>query len=408
LPETVTAVILALMRIVDLQTLRADGGWRPFSFLKVTTDEGLTGWAEFAEGSWSPALPEVIRELGRQVIGRDPTSFARLSAELHAVTQFTAGGLSHQAIAAIENACIDIAAKARSMPVHALFGGPMREAVDVYWSHCGSFRARHAELFEKVLGKARLASTSDFERLGEEAVARGFKAVKTNPILFEKDGPVLLNPGFVPQGLSFGRALDEQTLHVIAEQCAAMRSALGPDRGLMLDVNFSLRPESLRRLAQLLEPSRLRWLETDLHDPAALGAFRSGCRLPIASLESIYGRRGYKPYFDAHAVDTAVVDVLWNGFAESVRIAALAETFEVNVAPHNFYGPLADLMSAHFCAAAGNLAIMEIEGDDVPWKSSLLTRSSELREGQFVIPTGAGWGADVNEDAVREHPWTRG
>jgi L-alanine-DL-glutamate epimerase-like enolase superfamily enzyme len=51
---------------------------------------------------------------------------------------------------------------------------------------------------------------------------------------------------------------------------------------------------------------------------------------------------------------------------------------------------------------------MEIEGDDVPWKSSLLTRSSELREGQFVIPTGAGWGADVNEDAVREHPWTRG
>lgn len=393
------------MRIVDLQTLRADGGWRPFSFLKVTTDEGLTGWSEFAEGAWSPALPAVIRELGRHVIGRDPASFARLSAELHAITQFTAGGLSHQAIAAIENACIDIAAKARSMPVYALFGGPFREAVDVYWSHCGSFRARHAELFEKVLGKPRLTSTSDFERLGEEAVARGFKAVKTNPILFGADGPVLLNPGFVPQGLAFGRGLDEQTLHVIADQCAAMRGALGPDRGLMLDVNFSLRPESLRRLAQLLEPSRLRWLETDLHDPAALGAFRSVCRVPIASLESIYGRRGYKPYFDAQAVDTAVVDVLWNGFAESVRIASMAETFEVNVAPHNFYGPLADLMSAHFCAVAGNLAIMEIEGDDVPWKSSLLTRAGELRDGQFVIPTGAGWGADVNEDAVREHPF---
>jgi len=407
LPETVTAVILARMRIVDLQTLRADGGWRPFSFLKVTTDEGLTGWAEFAEGAWSPALPEVIRELGRQVIGRDPRSFARLSAELHAITQFTAGGLSHQAIAAIENACLDIAAKARSMPVYALFGGPFREAVDVYWSHCGSFRARHAELFEKVLGKPRLTSASDFEQLGEEAVARGFKAVKTNPILFEKDGPVLLNPGFVPQGLSFGRGLDEQTLHVIADQCAALRAALGPDRGLMLDVNFSLRPESLRRLAPLLEPSRLRWLETDLHDPAALGAFRSVCRVPIASLESIYGRRGYKPYFEAQAVDTAVVDVLWNGFAESARIASLAETFEVNVAPHNFYGPLADLMSAHFCAVVGNLAIMEIEGDDVPWKSSLLTSAPELREGQFVIPTGAGWGADVNEDAVREHPWSR-
>jgi galactonate dehydratase len=106
-------------------------------------------------------------------------------------------------------------------------------------------------------------------------------------------------------------------------------------------------------------------------------------------------------------VDVAVVDVLWNGFAESVRIASLAETFEVNVAPHNFYGPLADLMSAHFCAVAGNLAIMEIEGDDVPWKSSLLTRAYDLREGRFVIPTGIGWGADVNEDAVREHPWPK-
>lgn len=393
------------MNIVELQTFRADGGWRPFSFLKVTTDEGLIGWSEFAEGSWSPALPEVIRALGQHVIGQDPTRFAKLSAELHALTQFTAGGLSHQAIAAIENACMDIAAKARSMPVCALFGGAVREAVDVYWSHCGSFRARHGDLFEKVLRKPRLASFDDLSELGAEAANRSFKAVKTNPILFERSGPVVMNPGFVPQGLQLDRGLDERTLRAIVDQCTAMRQALGPDRGLMLDVNFSLRPEALRRLARALEPLRLRWLETDLHEPAALAAFRSESRVPVASLESIYGRRGYKPYFDARAVDVAVVDVLWNGFAEAVRIAALAETFEVNVAPHNFYGPLADLMSAHFCAAVGNLAIMEIEGDDVPWKSSLLTRAHELKDGQFVIPTGIGWGADVNEDALAAHPW---
>ena len=393
------------MRIVDLQTFRADGGWRPFSFLKVVTDEGLAGWSEFSEGAWSPALPEVIRDLGRHVLGEDPTRFAALSARLHALTLFTAGGLSHQAVAAIENACIDIAAKARGVPVYALFGGPFRSAIDVYWSHCGSFRARHAEFFEKVLGKAALRGLDDFKRLGEEAVARGFKAVKTNPIVFERGKALLVNPGFVPQDLKLERTLDEATLRAITEQCAALRDGLGSERGLMLDVNFAFRPESLRRLARAVEPFSLRWLEMDLHDPAALGDVRSALRVPVASLESLYGRRAYKPYLDARAVDVAVVDVPWNGFGEAVRIAALAETFEVNVAPHNFYGPLADLMSAHFCAAVGNPAIMEIEGDDVPWKSSLLTRASSLRDGQFIIPTAAGWGADVDEKAVAAHPW---
>ncbi|MGH8258251.1 MAG: mandelate racemase/muconate lactonizing enzyme family protein, partial [Steroidobacteraceae bacterium] len=120
------------MRIVDLRIFRADGGWRPFSFLKISTDEGLAGWAEFAEGSWSPALPEVILALGRSVVGEDPRCFARLSAQLQAMTLFAAGGLNHQAVAAIENACVDIAAKARGVPVHALFGGPLRDTVDLY------------------------------------------------------------------------------------------------------------------------------------------------------------------------------------------------------------------------------------------------------------------------------------
>jgi L-alanine-DL-glutamate epimerase-like enolase superfamily enzyme len=65
-------------------------------------------------------------------------------------------------------------------------------------------------------------------------------------------------------------------------------------------------------------------------------------------------------------------------------------------------------MSTHFCAAVPNLAIMEFEGDDVPWKSSLLTVASEMRNGQFIIPTGVGWGADVDEKAVAAHPWGSG
>ena len=127
--------------------------------------------------------------------------------------------------------------------------------------------------------------------------------------------------------------------------------------------------------------------------------------MPIASLETLYGRRAYAPYFAAQAANVAVVDVLWNGLAESLRIANLAEVSEIDVAPHNFYGPLADLISAHFCAAAGNVAIMEYEGDDVPWKHELLTQAPVIEDGAFVLPPGPGWGAEPDEKKLAAHPW---
>lgn len=394
------------MRITELRVFRADGGWRPFSFLKVLTDEGLAGWAEFAEGTWSPALAEVILALGRGVVGRDPRGFGRLSAELHALTQFAAGGLNHQATAAIENACIDIAARARGVPVHALFGGPVRDDIELYWSHCGSFRVRHAELFERVLRLPALRTLEDVRRLGEEAVRRGFKAVKTNPIVFGSEGPRLVNPGFLAQGLRLERSADEALIRAVTDQILALRAGLGPNAGVMLDVNFAFRPAALRRIARALEPSALAWLEADLHEPDALAAVRRATVVPIASLETLHGRRAYRPYLEARAIDVAVVDVPWNGFQEAVRIASLCETFEVNVAPHNFYGPLADLMSAQFCAVSGNAAIMEIEGDDVPWKYDLLSEPPRIEAGRFAIPAGPGWGAEPDEEALAAHPWT--
>lgn len=394
------------MRISELEIFRADGGWRPFSFLKILTDHGVAGWAEFAEGTWSPALSEVILALGRSVIGRDPRCFARISAELHALTQFAAGGLNHQAAAAIENACIDIAAKARGVSVHALFGGSVRDAIELYWSHCGSFRVRHADLFERVLKVPPLRTLEDVRDLGKEAIRRGFGAVKTNPIVFDPAGPRLLNPGFLAQGLRLERTAEESLIRALSDQIAALRAGLGPDAALMLDVNFAFRPAALRRIARALEPSELAWLEADLHEPEALAGVRRATVVPIASLETLHGRRAYRPYLEARAIDVAVIDVPWNGLQEAVRIAALAEAFEVNVAPHNFYGPLADLMSAQFCAIAGNAAIMEIEGDDVPWKYDLLTERPRIEGGRFWIPTGPGWGAELREEALAAHSWT--
>jgi L-alanine-DL-glutamate epimerase-like enolase superfamily enzyme len=82
----------------------------------------------------------------------------------------------------------------------------------------------------------------------------------------------------------------------------------------------------------------------------------------------------------------------------------MADAYEVNVAPHNFYGHLATMMSAHFSAVVPNLRIMEIDPDRVSWYDALVTHTPEIKDGYLSLPTRPGWGTDVNEEAVRAHP----
>ena len=104
------------------------------------------------------------------------------------------------------------------------------------------------------------------------------------------------------------------------------------------------------------------------------------------------------------SMDSAIVDVPWNGLLESVKIAAMAEAYEINCAPHNFYGHLSTLMSANFCAAIPNFRIMEIDIDDVPWKGEFVTHQPVIENGELVVPDRPGWGTDVDEAAVRRRP----
>jgi len=96
--------------------------------------------------------------------------------------------------------------------------------------------------------------------------------------------------------------------------------------------------------------------------------------------------------------------VAWNGILESVKIAAMADAYEVNVAPHNFNGHLGSLISAHFSAVVPNFKVMEIDIDDVLWKDDIVTQPPVIENGELLLPTGPGWGAEVNEEFVRAHP----
>jgi len=85
----------------------------------------------------------------------------------------------------------------------------------------------------------------------------------------------------------------------------------------------------------------------------------------------------------------------------------MADTYEVNIAPHNFYGHLATMMNAHFCAVVPNFRIMEIDVDAPPWLDELYTVAPQIEHGHLILPTGPGWGTEVNEAGLRKHPARR-
>ena len=107
-------------------------------------------------------------------------------------------------------------------------------------------------------------------------------------------------------------------------------------------------------------------------------------------------------------MDVVMIDVPWNGFAASKRVADLAESYELNVAPHNYYSHLSTMHSAHLCACVPNVRIMEIDIEDVPWKDELVDHPPVIEKGELVIPTRPGWGLNLNEDVARKHVWEPG
>ena len=388
------------MKIVRVEDLHCDAGWRDFSFLKITTDEGLVGWSEYNEGYGSGGLTMVIRRLAAGLVGQDPRPIERHVATFHAITRQAPGGLNQQAIAAIENALLDVKAKALGVPVYALFGGPVRDRLPLYWSHCGSYRFRHAD----IMGVEPVRSLDDLAKLGAHVRERGFKGLKTNIFRFDLDPPNMHQPGFgrTPGGPELNA--DHALLGAIGDELAAFRQGAGPAMGIHLDLNFNFKTEGFIKVARACEPYDLFWLEMDSYDPEGLRLIRDRASMPIASCESLFGRRQFRPFFENRSMDVAIVDVPWNGLIESLKIAAMADAYEINCAPHNFYGHVSTLMSAHLCAVMPNFRVMEIDIDDVPWKDDLVTHPPVIENGELIVPTRPGWGADVNEEAVRAHP----
>ena len=387
-------------RVARLETLYCDAGWRPWIFVKATTDTGLVGWAEITDSHGSPrGLAGIVEDLAPLVIGRDARAVEHVYWELYRNTRQSPGSVIAKAIGGIENAMLDLKGKVLGISVYELFGGPTRETIPLYWSHCGTTRARAWEATQTP----KLASYDEVVALGREVVEHGYTAFKTN-VVVPGEEPQVLMPGF---STGDGTIRTAEIADALVRLLEAFAEGTGEKAQPIVDLNFSLEPEGCLHVANALRDFGLLFLEVDLFDPAALGLVRQRAPMPVCSGENLYGSRGFRPFLEAAAMDVASVDVIWNGFHQAKKIADLAETFEVNCAPHNYYSHLATFIAAQWCAAIPNARILEIDVDDVPWRDDLVTAIPAIEGGELRVPSGPGWGVDVVEDVLREHPWPR-
>ncbi|HEV8032276.1 MAG TPA: mandelate racemase/muconate lactonizing enzyme family protein [Stellaceae bacterium] len=386
------------MKVTALDVLRCDAGWRNYYFLKLSTDQGITGWSEFDEGFGSPGITAVIERLTSRVVGQPVFDHERIFAELYCLTRPAAGGVVAEGLGAIENALLDAKAKALNVPCYALLGGKIRERVRVYWSHCATWRINHPSFFQPAI-----TDLDGVKQIGAEAKERGFTALKTNIFLHDEAAPRGWRPGF---GVPFLPELnvEKRVLRNLRTHLEAIRDGAGPDMDLLLDLNFNARTEGYLKILRAIADIDMFWIEIDSYNPEALGYIRRQSPHPISSCETLLGLREFLPYFRAQAMDVAIIDAVWNGVWQSMKIANSAEAHEVNIAPHNFYGHLASFMNVHFAAAVPNLRIMEIDVDRLPWDGELFTHAPEFTDGHFAVPDRPGWGTEPVEEALAAHP----
>ncbi len=389
------------MRITRYETLHCAAGTRVWAFLKLETDEGLNGWAEFTDGGYSSrGTHQVVERLAALVVGQDPSNTNRLEAILRSATHEAEEGLNRRAAAAILNASLDIRAKALGVSVSTLLGGALRTRLPLYWSHCGLGRVRMSQAGVHP----PIRSLDDITALGREVRDRGFTALKTNVILFEDGAAKLYLPLWDPYGEP-SLELAEATIEGVADLVDAFREGTGDGIQIFLDTVWTVKGEAIPRLARRLSQTSLDWLESDTHDPEQLVAARGNGKLKIVSGEALSGVRDYRRFFDRRAMDIVKVDVAWNGMPESKRIADLAASYDLNVAPHNPMSHLMTHMSAQFGATLPNFSILEIDVDGVPWRDELVT-PPVIEDGALVLSDAPGWGCEVNEEAIRAHPPT--
>ncbi|TPN58646.1 galactonate dehydratase [Mesorhizobium sp. B1-1-9] len=367
------------MKIISLTTYIVPPRWL---FLKIETDAGVTGWGEPVVEGRALTVEAAVKELGDYLIGKDPRLIEDHWTVMHRGGFYRGGPILMSAIAGIDQALWDIKGKALGVPVHELLGGKLRDTIKVY-SWIGGDRP------------AEVAAGA------KEVVARGFLALKMN-------------------GTEELQIVDSHDkIDAAVERVAMVREAVGPNIGIAVDFHGRVHRPMARILVKELEPYRLMFIEEPvlsenreaLKEIAALGS------TPIALGERLYSRWDFKSVFEQGVVDIIQPDLSHaGGITECRKIAAMAEAYDVAVAPHCPLGPIALAACLQLDAVSYNCFIQEQSlGIHYNAGNDLLDYAANkdvfcYEDGYVAIPDGPGLGVEIDEEYVRErakegHRW---
>ena len=358
------------MKVTALKTFIVPPRW---VFLKIETDEGISGWGEPVVEGRAHTVETAVSELADYVIGKDPMRIEDLWAVMHRGGFYRGGPILMSAIAGIDQALWDIKGRAYGQPVHQLLGGPCRDRIRIY-SWIGGDRPKD------VAANAR------------EAVTRGFKALKVNGA----------------EELQIVDGFDK--IDRIVETVATVREAIGPNVGLAVDFHGRVHRPMAKVLIRELDPYRLMFIEEPLLSEhiGALAEVVRGSATPIALGERLYSRWDFREALETRVVDIVQPDLSHaGGISECRKIAAMAEAYDVALAPHCPLGPIALAACLQVDAVSYNAFIQEqslgihyhAKGQDL---LDYLVDPTVFKyaDGMVEIPQGPGLGIEVDEERV--------
>ena len=367
------------MKITDVKTLVMGTSWRNLTFVKVETDEGLTGVSEVRMNNRTDALVAYIDGAKhRHVIGSDPFNTEDLYQRLFRDDYGRAGEIVATGISVIEIACWDIIGKALNQPVYRLLGGACRDKIKAYAN--GWYRVER--------------TTEEFHAAAKRVLEKGYRALK-----------------FDPFGAGYYELSYEEKLKSV-ELVEAVRDAVGPDVEILVEMHGRFSPYMAIEISAELEKFQPSWVEEPVppDNIAALAKASDKINLPVATGERLHNKYEYRELINLQAADILQPDITQTGgFLETKKIAAMGDMCYMTVAPHNVGGPVSTATALHFAACTTNFKIQEHFNDfSEAWVKEAATGCPEVIDGYFSLPNGPGLGMELNEDLIAEHPYREG
>ena len=372
------------MKIVKLKAIICNAEMRNWVFVKLETDvAGLYGWGECSLEWKTRSVAGALEDFAPMIVGEDPTRIEHLYQKMYRQSFWRTGVIGLSAISGIEQACWDILGKSLGQPVYKLLGGAVREKVRMY-THLGGGDMR------AVYESQYTADPQVFVDRAQEVIARGYNAVK-----------VLITPPT--------ESLNSIAAYKYAERMMeALRLAVGDAVDIMVDCHGRHSLANAIEFCRVLAPYRPYFVEEPVppENVDVMLEVRKATTVPIATGERLVTRYQFRDVVEKQACHVIQPDLCHcGGLWEAKKIAAMAETYTMGVAPHNPLGPVANAVALHFDLSTPNFLIQEDMLTDVPWRWEVVQHSLVSQDGYWLPNDAPGLGIEVNEEAAARHPF---